>query len=282
MPRRIFSLFSFVSIFKYLIHTSLFTAACAVAMCMGAERLMLGHLPPFLSPLHYLIIGSTLVEYNVHHLFNVKQPLNHRFANWPHWLMTAVGAVLCVLTFPWHQPKVLLAFGVLGLLSFAYSTPLLPFKYKKRLKDYGLIKIHLLTLVWVLVTTWLPALYWKQPIGHYWVEMVLRFSFIFPLCIAFDIRDVKADRSIDIYTLPNTIGVANAYRACDVTLFAFLVLGTIQSVRKDNPMVFWWCFITAVFAAFSIHLSRKWPHPYAYLFLVDGAMLVYGVLQCVL
>ena len=91
MPKRIFSSLPFVSIFKHLLHTSLFTAACAVAMCMGAERLMLGHLPPFLSPLHYLIIGSTLLEYNVHHLFNAKPPANARFANWPHWLMAAVG-----------------------------------------------------------------------------------------------------------------------------------------------------------------------------------------------
>ena len=267
-----------------LLNTSIYTAACALALCMGAEKLMLGHVPPFLSPLHYLIIGSTMLEYNVHHLFNRPQD-GSTWAKWAvptHWGISILGLLLCLLALPSLSLNVLIGCGVLGVMSFAYSTPMLPFRYKQRLKDYGLLKIHILTGVWVMVGTVLPGLYWKIPYADYCLETVVRFLFIFPLCIAFDIRDTDADLKRGIHTIPNTLGLHAAYRAVDLTLITFLFWGVVRCLRHNSYKEMIVYGITAAAAHFSIRLSKRNPHPYVYLVLIDGVMLLYGVLQCLL
>jgi 4-hydroxybenzoate polyprenyltransferase len=272
------------SIISILLNTSIYTAACALALCVGAEKLMLGHLPPLFSPLHYLIIGSTMIEYNVHHLFNLPRD-GKSWSPWAipiHWIISIVGVVLCLIALPHLSMNVLIGCGALGILSLAYSTPLLPFRYKQRLKDYGLLKIHILTGVWVLVGTVLPGLYWGIPYREYCLETVVRFLFIFPLCIAFDIRDAKPDLERGINTIPNTLGLNAAYRAVDLTLMAFIIWGTIRCIRRDSYKEMIVYGITAVAAHFAIRLSKRNPHPYIYLVLVDGVMLLYGVLQCVI
>lgn len=269
---------------RFLIDTSFFTAVCALALCLGAERLMLGHIPDFFSPLHALIVGSTLFEYNVHHIFSLRAlgagvsfPLIRR-----HVFVCIFGAVLCALALPFLPLSVLIACATLGVLSLAYSTPLLPFRYKRRLKDFGLLKIHMLTGVWVAVGTILPALYWQIPWQVYWIEMLVRSLLIFPLCIAFDIRDIESDRLSGIHTLPNSLGLKAAYRAIGLTLLAFLVGGVIRCIYRQQPNELPAYFISALAAYGAIHLARKKPKPLVFLILVDGVMCLYGLLQMLL
>jgi len=256
---------------------------CALALCLGAERLMLGRIPPFFSPLHALIIGSTLLEYNVHHLFNqVKngEPWAPSALKW-HWAVSIAGLLLCLAVLPALPTKVVIACGVLGVASFAYSTPLLPFRYKRRLKDYGLLKIHMLTGVWVSVGTVLPALYWSIPFSEYWIEIIVRAGLIFPLCIAFDIRDAEADKAIGINTLPNTLGIKAAYLAVNLTLCAFLIGGLIRCIYREQFSEMGAYALSAAAAYFAIHLAKRKPSPFVYLVLIDGVMLLYGLLQLV-
>ena len=256
-------------------------AACALALCLGAEHMMLGRIPPLLSPLHDLIIGATILEYNAHHLFN--RPKAGRSwllrATGLHWGLSIAGLLLCAYALPHLPLNVLAACVVLGLISLAYSTPLLPFRYKRRLKDYGLLKIHVLTGVWVAASTMLPALYWNIPLKAYWVELIVRALLIFPLCIAFDIRDAKTDMAIGINTLPNTLGLKAAYRAIDITLSVFLAAGFARCIYRHRLPETGIYLISAAAAYFAIHLARRRPHPYIYLVLIDGVLLLYGVLS---
>lgn len=260
----------------FLLHTSVFVSLCALAMCMGAERIMTGRSVPLWSPLHALIVGSTLVEYNIHHMVNAphRSPAN--------WIVGMTGAACCVIALPALNREVLAGTAVLGICSLGYSTPLLPFRYKQRLKDYGLIKIHVLTGVWVAVTTVLPALYWNVPLEHYWLELIIRALLIFPLCIAFDIRDIETDTAHDIHTLPVVIGLRNAYRAVDFTLIAYWLWALIRCIYRQDPKEIVVYSLSGIAAILAIYYSRRNPSSgIAYLLLIDGVMLVYGVLQYV-
>jgi hypothetical protein len=245
---------------------------------------MLGYIPAPLSPLHYIIIGSTLLEYNVHHLFN-RPSAGPGWSPWAvqwHWGISIAGLLLCLYALPSLPASVIVGCAVLGLASFAYSTPLLPFRYKRRLKDYGIIKIHMLTGVWVAVGTVLPGLYWGIPFRMYWIEVVVRALLIFPLCIAFDIRDAEADLAIGINTLPNTLGLKAAYLSINLTLAAFLLGGLLRCIYRGQYTEMIAYTISASAAYFAIHLARRKPGPYVYLLLIDGVMLLYGLLQLVL
>ena len=251
---------------------------------MGAERIMLGYLPGLLSPLHALVVGSTLVEYNVHHLFNraAGAVLWSRYAWQIHAGLTLAGGALCaiaLLHLPW---TIWVACGALGLLALAYSTPLLPFRFKARLKDYGIIKIHVLTGVWVLSTTVLPALYWGIPLRLYWMEIIIRALLIFPLCIAFDIRDAQQDEARGIHTLPNTLGIPTAYRVINFNLLAYFAWAVMRCLYRYTHAQLIVYALSGLVAWAAIRLSRRRnPYPYVYLALIDGVMLVYGVLECV-
>lgn len=245
---------------------------------------MLGRLPDFVSPLHALIVGATLIEYNVHHLFNRM----HDGPDWIqhavlwHWAVFGFGVLLCLWALPHLSLAVLEGCAALGLLSFAYSTPLLPFRYKTRLKDYGLLKIHILTGVWVMVGTVLPALYWKIPLSAYWLEIIIRSLLIFPLCIAFDIRDADADFARGIHTLPNTLGIGTAYKVINYNLVAYFSFAIVRCIYRYTYQQLIVYAVSGLAAWGAITLSRRRPHPFVYLALIDGVMLLYGGLQAVL
>ncbi len=279
------SLQSFITaIVRLFFNTSIYTSLCALALCLGAEHVMLGYVPALLSPLHALIVGCTLVDYNVHHLFNRNREappwIPHAVA-W-HWAVCGLGAVLCLVALPFLPWSVLIACGALGALAFAYSTPLLPFKYKTRLKDFGLLKIHILTAVWVTVGTVLPALFWNIPFSDYWLEIIIRCLLIFPLCIAFDIRDAATDRARGINTLPNTLGIDTAYRVINYNLIAYFLFAVARCLLRYTHEQLIVYAVSGLAAWGVITLSRKRHHPFIYLGLIDGVMLLYGALQAIL
>lgn len=261
---------------NWLLATSLFTACCALSLCISAEKLVTGSLPPLLSPLHFMVAGSTLLEYNVHRIFN-------RHATYPfpkYWLFIFAGAglLMCLFTLPLLPATVFYCLAGLGVLSFTYSVPLLPFKKKKRLKDYGFIKILTLTLVWLIATTVLPLLYLHRPLMSLGTELLLRAFLIFALCLAFDIRDVVYDARKNIYTLPAFIGVPASFRLIDVLLILFILTAGWQYALNRHIAQLMAVVITALAAKASIRYSRKNVHTNVYIGLIDGVMLLYGLL----
>lgn len=269
---------------RFLLDTSFFTALCALALCLGAERLMLGYIPEWISPLHALIVGSTLLDYNVHNILSLRaDPEKPKWiAFLPSVTVCILGLILCLWSLPGLPNRVLIACAVLGVMALGYSAPMLPFPYKKRLKDFGFLKIHVLTGVWVAVGTIIPALYWGIPLKNYWIEILVRSLLIFPLCIAFDIRDLEADKKSGIHTIPNMLGVKVAYMAVNWTLLAFLVGGLLRCWYRQQPEKIAAYLLSAAAAYAAIYLSRKRPEPFVYLILVDGVMCLYGLLQAFL
>lgn len=269
---------------NWILYTSIFAAVCAVGLCMSTERLLLDTVPPLYSPLHLLVFCSTLFVYNVHYLIKKSTPeLSDRFG-WSqhhrlwHYLLMSIGAVGCLLSVLYLPADILIACTVLAVLSFSYSIPLLPFKNKKRLKDFGWIKILVLTLVWTIVTSVLPILYHNKEIADYPYEILIRFVFMFTLCVAFDIRDMQTDMEAGIATLPNIIGIKGSYRVMSVSMILFIIMSIIQYFRYPAIGRLIAELIVAVAVKLAIDYARKHPSDRAYLGLVDGMMLLYAVL----
>jgi 4-hydroxybenzoate polyprenyltransferase len=222
--------------------------------------------------------------YNVHYLIKKSVPnISDRFSwtlkykNW-HFLFFTLGVLMCGFSIFMLSWKILVACVVLGALSFAYSLPLLPFKDKKRLKDFGWVKILVLTSVWTIVTSVLPILYYDRLLLDYPYEIMLRFVFMFTLCVAFDIRDMQTDLEADIYTLPNIIGVKNSYRLMDVTLLLFAALSVIQYFKYPSTERLVGELLVTACTKWAIMYTKKHPSDRAYLALIDGMMLVYAAL----
>jgi 4-hydroxybenzoate polyprenyltransferase len=264
----------------FILFTSSFTALCAVTLCMATERLFMGYVPVIFSPLHFFVIGCTLLVYNVHYLIKKSSVAlsdqyawvqKHKYWNYA-FLIT--GLCLCGYFVFQLSPPVWQACIVLAAFSFAYSLPVLPFKNKHRLKDFGWLKIFLLAGIWTVVTAILPMLYWQQSIQAYPYEIVMRFIFLFILCLAFDIRDQQVDLEAGIFTLPNKIGLLNTYSLISVLVLLFICCSFAQYFRFSLPDRLIINIISALLTFWAVHVVRKHPSDKNYLLLVDGQMLI--------
>lgn len=174
--------------------------------------------------------------------------------------------------------SIITACVVLGILSFAYSIPLLPLPGKKRLKDYGWVKIIVLSSVWTIVTCVLPILYHDKTLSAYPFEIAIRFVLLFSLCMAFDIRDMQTDTEAGIYTIPNRIGLRKSYMLIDVSVILFIAFSFIQYLRYPSLSRIVAECITAIVIKAVIQYAGKHSSDRVYLGLVDGVMMLYAVL----
>lgn len=275
---------SLTAFINWILYTSVFAALCALGLCMATERLILQIIPPLFTPLHIFISGSCLVIYNIHYVIKkssvtisdrYRWTQHHRY--W-HWISLITGLLLCNAFWWMFSIKIFLCCVVLAILSFAYSLPLLPLGEKKKLRDFGWIKIAVLSGVWTIVTSVLPILYWDKQLTAFPYEILLRFVLLFILCLAFDIRDMQTDLKAHIYTLPNRIGERNTYRLIDAMILLFILLGVIQYLRYPSLLRLTGDLLTALLSRLAITYTKNHPSDKAYLGLVDGIMLIYAVI----
>lgn len=247
---------------------------------MATERLVDMASPPLNNPLHLLVFGSTLVVYNTPRL--IRRPygiIRTQQINRPwFYVFFYTGLALTGLALPGLSRQVMVAAGLLGLFAFAYFLPVLPFKNKKRLRDVGGLKITVLAGVWTTATSILPMIYHQKNSGDYPYEILLRFVFIFTLCIVFDIRDMQADMRNNIRTLPHRMGIENSYRLINITLGLFALLSIIQYFRYYLALRLAGALLTVVITWIVVTYLRKKPADRAYIILADGMMLMYSIL----
>ncbi len=268
----------------WVLLTSTFTACCAMVLCMATERLVNDIQIPLFNQLDILVFGCTLLVYNVHQAIKKRQSsavglpaltVYHRQA---YTAMSVLGLLIALQGLPALSERMISIFLTLGLISFAYSLPLLPFKNKRRLRDFGWMKILSLAGVWTIVTSVLPMLYWQRHVADYPFEIIIRFLFIFSLCIIFDIRDLKTDIASNINTFPRIVGLQNSYRVINIVLVLFVLAGIAQYIRYPLWYRIMAVIVTAILTRFVAEYLKKVTSERAYLIYADGLMFVYALL----
>jgi len=245
---------------------------------MATELLVNGTPPKLVNNLHLLVFGSTLLVYNLHHA--AKKQLAGIYMGLPkpvYAAFAAAGAIMAGYGLWFLSWKMLAGCFVLGVLSFGYSFPIVPMLGGKKLREIGWLKITDLALVWTIVTAVLPVIYWNQSIKDFPFEILLRFAFIFTLCIIFDLRDVSIDQANSISTLPGRLGPRRSYRLIDISLMVFVVLSLVQYIRYGAMDRLAGAVVTAlVTRTVAWYLSRE-RGIRSYILLADGVMLLYAL-----
>ncbi len=263
-----------------VLYASLFTACCAMGLCMATERLIIGHSPPFFNSLHLLVFGSTLLIYNTPRIVRIPKAELSGDRPDPIWyyVFFFTGLVMALFALYSQRWQLQVASVFLSVFAFAYFLPVLPFKTRKRLRDFGWLKIIVLAGVWTMATSLLPMLYWQKNISDYPFEILVRLVFIFTLCVIFDIRDIRVDISNNISTLPNKVGLRNSYLLINVTLVLFVLLSIAQYIRYPLPGRLAGALLTAMATRFIVTYLRRYPTERAYFILADGVMVFYSFL----
>lgn len=251
-----------------------------MGLCMATERLIIGHSPPFFNSLHLLVFGSTLLIYNTPRIVRIPKAELSGDRPDPIWyyVFFFTGLVMALFALYSQRWQLQVASVFLSVFAFAYFLPVLPFKTRKRLRDFGWLKIIVLAGVWTMATSLLPMLYWQKNISDYPFEILVRLVFIFTLCVIFDIRDIRVDISNNISTLPNKVGLRNSYLLINVTLVLFVLLSIAQYIRYPLPGRLAGALLTAMATRFIVTYLRRYPTERAYFILADGVMVFYSFL----
>ena len=195
-----------------------------------------------------------------------------------HYLLLFIGFSLIIFSlFSFHLRHfyVLLC---LGVIAFLYSFPALPLGKKKRLKEYGILKIITLSLLWTLVTVWFPVNSMSYDPGLFWLVFAKRFLFMFVLCLLFDMRDSEIDRETGIKTFPVRYGIKNSYSFSFFILFIFLILSFIEYIYWGRLEFLFAMIISVVVTFIIIQMTKKNQSDFIFLAGIDGMMLLQAVL----
>ncbi len=267
----------------WFLYTNLFTAICAVGLCTATERLI-GAPAGLVSVLHLFIAGSLLAVYNapriVRKAYAGEQEPDFLLCSKRFWFISlfVAGCAMAGFSAFWLSRTEALWCMALGVVTFSYSLPLLPFRRRKRLRDIGWLKILALSVVWTVVTAVLPMAHWGYSVSQYPIEIAARLTFIFALCILFDIRDLTEDKRNNIRTLPTILGRRHSYLAVYGALALFVALSFAQYERFYVLPRLEGAVITAVVALPVMQYLKNNPSDRAYNGLADGLMLVYAIL----
>lgn len=270
------------AILKTFIYGAIFISLCTVGLCMETS-LLLGL--PFNSFYFYLLVFSaTLGQYNIHYYIKREaNPDSDRFF-WSvqhkkvHLILNIVGAIGLIIGLFHLKPKNFIVLGIIAAITILYSFPFLPFKRKKRLKDFGLLKIFTLSYVWTLITVWFPVITLTKVTSDFQLIFIQRFVFMFVLCLAFDIRDMESDGKGSIRTLPVTLGKKKSYQIIIFSLVVFLIISLMHFRITLHFMQLNGMILSALATYFTIEYAKTKNTDMIYLAGVDGMMLLQAVL----
>lgn len=233
------------------------------------------------------VFGATLTQYNLHYLMKTiaikdSPRLAWSQRNMPiHLILLVTGIILILISlFSFRLHHFLILF-CLGGISFLYSFPFLPFRKRRRIKDYGFLKIVTLAFLWTVVTVWFPVANGHYDTGLFTFIFIKRFVFMFVLCLLFDIRDIEIDGEEKIKTLSVILGKRKSYLLSYFLLFIFVIICVTQFIYLPQwyflaPMI-----ISAVATLITIVLTKKNNSDYIYLAGIDGMMLLQAILVMV-
>ena len=124
---------------EFILFSSIFIAACAVALCMETNLLL--HLPLNKISFYCFVFGATLAQYNLHYLVKTTAVKNSARLAWSlknkelHKILLTIGVVLILFSFLSFRLHHFIILFVLGAVAFLYSFPVIPLGKKKRIKD---------------------------------------------------------------------------------------------------------------------------------------------------
>lgn len=188
--------------------------------------------------------------------------------------MFLTGCILTIISLFSFRLQHFYVLSILGVIAFLYSYPALPFGKKRRIKEYGLLKILTLALLWTLVTVWFPVSNMVVDKTLYLVIFCERFVFMFVLCLLFDIRDIEIDMKETIRTLPVILGRYTSYKLAILALFLFLLIVFSHFLYSGETAVFAALALSAITTFVAIDYSRRNNSDFLYLAGIDGMMLI--------
>jgi len=231
---------------------------------------------------HYLIFifSSTVFLYALHNILGVFTPQEDVIRDKLETLrkmkallsaMIIVFGLISAYTFFQLSTNEIIAIIFFAFISVWYVIPL----FGKRLRDYPIIKIFLVALVWAAIATLIPLYKSEVELSTRIAIFIEKYFFIFALAIPFDIRDIEYDCSLKVPTLPNKFGKNKAVLLAVIALLVsvsitmVLIIKDIYTDEQGGAVLFGY-FLTMLL----VILSKNKKSDYYFTGLIDGLPII--------
>jgi 1,4-dihydroxy-2-naphthoate octaprenyltransferase len=224
------------------------------------------------------VFFACLTIYNLHSLIGHLKSTGHRRYKFLgenlfyFKAITSVSAITSALIICKMYSSIYLSIICVSIPSLLYVLPLFG---GKRLRDFPLLKMPVLILVWPMVTVMLPYSYIGQAFDSRFVLLMSERSiFVFSLALAFDIRDIEYDSLLKTKTIPMYIGGKNAFRLASFALLLWiLLLFFIYTFEITMLLV-----LVALITLLLIRGALKNQQALYYQFFLDGMLALQSIL----
>lgn len=270
---------------RFVYFSNILIGVAAVALCSQTSFLLGFSLPIWF---YVLMFSNTIFQYGLHDLFtkqgatNRKPILSSRMDNHSYFRNSVIASVavstFCFFFLNWEQ---ILWLGILGVLTLAYSFPILPFPRLRRFKTNGVLKLLVLVVVWTLATAVLPATF--IPHGYnleFWWAMAFRFFYMLAICIPFDVRDNITDAKTARHTLVSLFGEKGCYHLsyAAIVIAALLLLpGYFLAINRVQLFALG---ISLLLTGWMIYYSSRHIFSARSYIMLDAAMIIQALLVC--
>lgn len=271
-------------LFNFFVFSNLFIAMGAWAMTL--HTLQLFGITDHNTNLSAFVFFSTLASYNLHWL--LTDPTTERTRPRWKWLaenknthlylffIALVPAVFYLFQIWQHWPIL----APLFLFTFIYTAPKLPVRYFQFFGQYNIGKTFVLTAVWVYATTVLPLL---AHLGHWTLEFsffcLYRFGLIFAICILFDLKDRRHDRSNGIKSIVTWLPTQKLKIIFTIFLALAFAAALVQFFLTRNGIEYTFSLIPIVLTYRLFQKSLLSTNSFFYYFTLDGIMALPSLLH---
>ena len=236
--------------------------------------------------LSYILFSffGTLCSYNFHWYLTPSLYGHSRKAAWSYknktlhatlFLLGVIGAAYFGYQLLPHWEWLL----VTAFITFLYSAPKIQRKPFAWLKHIAIGKTIFLAFSWTHITAFLPielsGVYWEAP--HY-LFVINRFFLIYPICILFDLRDKEDDKKEGIRSMITDFdktGVGIVFWGSISVFFITTVALYLTGNSFSDVLAL---FIPGFLLSFLYHYSQENLSDYYYYFILDGLMMLSGLL----
>ncbi len=229
---------------------------------------------------------GTLAHYGFHRLYNIRinnsekdSPRNQKIAKYRVIILvlSLVGLFvsLKILLFEFKSSYFDFVFPV--VIAVFYSVPI----FRKRLRDIAYLKVVLVALVWAYLSSFLPAnLYGFSNIWLISFVFLEHFLYIFTITLAFDHRDNDSDRTLGVKTFANQLSFDQLKTMMIIGLILLQLVsfsGYLFGFYSEQLTLAFFLFYILLYFILIVRFSKE-AKDYYYLFLVDGTIILHGLL----
>jgi hypothetical protein len=267
-------------------------AFCAVALTLCTQSFFGLQLR---SELHVFVFCGTFFGYNLQRLpaafekSGIQRQFERHHWNTQHRILLSILSGIAAVAFAWSYSRLNFRSQMVALipaaLSFAYAFPVIPARGKWiKLREIPGLKIFIISITWAISCALLPAAaahtegktWFSTPVLLWALDCAI---LIFSLTIPFDIRDFHYDAE-KLKAVPALIGVNRSIGLAIGVLIASAILPWtfapqfgIETGLKPLAYSAW-----SVLASVFIYKSSPTRHEYYFSFVIDGLILVLGIM----